>query len=77
MEDELTNRRVIAESTFADLTKQKQQKEAELREIDTELVRLQGEYRLIDDLLNKKAEPSVVSPEPETIDVDNAVEEKS
>lgn len=48
-----------------------------LQDLDNELLRLQGEYRLVEDLLNKKpAKPSKVSPDATTLDVNAATEEK-
>lgn len=72
MEKKLLARRKQAEDSFNTLAQQKIQKEKEINEIETELARLQGEYRLVDDILNKKAEASKVSPKPEVIDVDAA-----
>lgn len=44
-------------------------------EIEEELLRLQGEYRLIEELLDKpSAKPSKVSPTPEVIDATEALE---
>jgi hypothetical protein len=71
MENKLAERRIQAENSFNALSKQKEQKEAELKDIDTELLRLQGEWRLIDDLL-KKQKPT----EAEVIDVDKALKKK-
>lgn len=50
MED-LQVRRTKAEETFNNLTKQKERKQEELNDIDTELARLQGEWRLLNDLI--------------------------
>lgn len=68
MEDKLQARRAQAEDSFNLLVKQKELKEQEINDIDTELARLQGEYRLVDDLL-VKGKPSKVSPKPDVIDV--------
>lgn len=72
MEEKLIARREQAESSFSLLVKQKEQKEAEIKEIDTELIRLQGEYRLTDDLLNRSSD----TPEAEVIDVSKALKSK-
>lgn len=76
MDNDLVARRDKAESSFNELTKQREQKLEEIKSIETEQAKLQGEYRLIEDLLNKKAKKSKVSPQPDVIDVDAAVEEK-
>lgn len=70
MEQKLIARREQAEASFNSLTKQKEQKEQEIKDIDTELIRLQGEYRLVDDLLNKEIQEANV------IDVDEALKPK-
>lgn len=70
MDNTLQQRRVKAEEQFDVLVKQKEQKEQEIREIDAELNRLQGEYRVINDLL------TTVSPSAEVLDVDAAIEKK-
>lgn len=67
-------RREQAETKFNDLAKQREQKQAEITEIDAELNRLQGEYRLIGEIEAEQADPSsadkkAVSPDPATIDV--------
>jgi len=73
MEQDLQARRVQAENSFNELVKLKDEVELKLKtlgvasfaEIDTELARLQGEARLVDDLF--KAKPPV-SPTAEVID---------
>lgn len=72
MQDKLIARGEQAEASFNALVKQREQKEQEIKDIDTELNRLQGEWRLVDDLLNSKTKPSKVSPKAEVIDVQEA-----
>lgn len=72
MQDKLIARREQAEASFNALVKQREQKEQEIKEIDVELNRLQGEYRVVDDLLKTTAKPSKVSPKAEVIDVGEA-----
>lgn len=82
MQDELTKRRASAEITFNELIKLKEHVDTKLAElsvisyqdVETELARLQGEYRVIDALLEKTTEPSPVSPEAEIVNVDAALE---
>lgn len=85
MQKELQARRAQAESVFNDLQQFKNEVIEKLKsfglnefnEVDSELLRLQGDYRTINGLLNKPvAKPSKVSPEAETVDVDAATEEK-
>lgn len=75
MDKTLIARRDEAERSFNQLLAQKEQKQNEIRDIDTELAKLQGEYRLIENLLNKDKK-SKVSPQPDVIDVNAALEEK-
>lgn len=49
MKPSLKERMTIAERKFDDLTKQK-------REIEEELLRLQGEYRIMDDISKQQAQ---------------------
>lgn len=82
---DLALRRKEAEDRFDALAKQREQKQNEMTEIDAELNRLQGEYRLINEIEAEQAEPpagqdadkKAVSPDPATVDVDKATEPKS
>ena len=67
MEEQLRARRSQAENDFNELQKQKDQKQTEMNTINEEMFRLQGEYRLLNDLLNKKK--SKISPKAEVLDV--------
>lgn len=46
----LSERREMAETRFNELVKTREQKQAELTDIDAELNRLQGEYRLLNEM---------------------------
>lgn len=67
MEDKLAKRRERAQTAFDGLVTLKEYVQTELdkfgvksfEEIETELARLQGEYRLVDDLLPKTKKKSV------------------
>lgn len=52
----LQDKKLAIEATFNDLTKQRQEYSDKSNEIDTEIIRLQGEYRLIDELIAKLGE---------------------
>lgn len=54
----LSERRTIAETKFNELVKQREQKQAELTDLDAELNRLQGEYRLLNELEEAELVPS-------------------
>lgn len=69
MEDQLKARRQSAENTFAALVEQKKQKQAEMDELDAEMNRLQGEWRLVNDLLIKPKKKAKVSKEAGKLDV--------
>lgn len=75
MKEDLLVRRAQAENSFNELIKKREEKEAEIREIDTELARLQGEYRVIEGLINEK-DSKAVSPAPDVINVDKAIKDK-
>lgn len=68
----LKERRQKAEQQFSAFQSQKTQKEQEIAEIDQELLRLQGEYRLCDELIGDKK----VSPKANVIDADAAIKDK-
>ncbi len=53
MRDKLIARRDKAEASFNQLVKQREAKVAEVTELDAELNRLQGEYRMANELLDK------------------------
>lgn len=59
MKDKLIARRAKAEDAFNSFQEKRQQKQEELTQIDAELNRLQGEYRLLNEQIdaesNKKA----------------------
>lgn len=65
MDNSLVERRSTAEEKFNVLAKQREQKQQEINDIDTEMARLQGEWRVIDDLLKGQAE---LSPQSDVID---------
>jgi len=48
----LRDKKTTIESNFNDLTGQKKSHTDKITELDTELVKLQGEYRLITDLID-------------------------
>lgn len=83
MNNELIARRDKAGVAFDDLQQAVQRAKAELRskgvetfeEAHEELMRLQGEFRVINDLMNKPETPPV-SPDPATIDVEAAEKSK-
>lgn len=70
MEDKLVERREKAENIFNELVKLKEYVSAKLKdynvsdydEIETELARLQGEFRLVEDLLVESAVKIKTSP---------------
>ena len=66
---DLQARKKAAEDRFNKLAKQKQA-------VDEELFRLQGEYRVIEDLLKDKKNQSEVSPAANVIDVTSVTKEK-
>lgn len=72
MNDKLKERRDKAEEQFKVLAEQKAQKEQEfnkeINEIDTELARLQGEWRLVNDLLTDTKTKNV-SKEADKLDI--------
>lgn len=84
MTKELKARKAQAEAVFNNLQNFKNEVQEKLKafgldnfgDIESELARLQGEYRVLEELLTKKAEPSKVSPKADVIDVDAATEEK-
>lgn len=84
MTKDLKARKAQAEAVFNNLQNFKNEVQEKLKafgldnfgDIEAELARLQGEYRVLEELLTKKAEPSKVSPEADVIDVDAATEEK-
>lgn len=49
--EQLEQKRTLSKQRFDELVSQKEAKTKELELIDNELLRLQGEYRLIEDLL--------------------------
>lgn len=51
--NDILKRRRTAEVNFSNLTKQRAAKQAELTEIEAEMNRLQGEHRILVDLLPK------------------------
>ena len=59
MKQLLEERRQRVEAQFETLKNQKQQKEDELNEINTEIARLQGDHRTITSLLEEPEEPSI------------------
>lgn len=76
MEDILTTRRQQSEDRFNELNKQKTQKEEEINEIVQELVKIQGEARVLDELIDKykaiqntEAPLINVSPEADTLNI--------
>lgn len=72
MNETLTARRQQVEDTFNELQKQKTEKETEVTTINEELLRLQGEYRTINSLLEEEEKPKTkkkASKEAEVIDV--------
>lgn len=83
MQQELLDRRAQAEAAFNNLQTTIQNVKAKLREygVETleeaheELMRLQGEFRVVNDLLNKPDTNPPVSPTPETVDVEAATAE--
>lgn len=84
MTKELKARKAQTETVFNDLQNFKNEVQEKLKifgltdfnDIEAELARLQGEYRVLEELLTKKAEPSKVSPKADVIDVEAATEEK-
>lgn len=76
MENILAERRSKAEQTFDELQKQKEQKQEEIDQLDQEMFRLQGEWRLLNELDTKKSGKKgkdVVSPQAEVIDVESVI----
>jgi hypothetical protein len=55
MEERLKERRKQAEAQFEVLQEQKKECVSKISVIDTEIVKLQGEYRLLNDLLASQA----------------------
>lgn len=66
---DLLKRREQAEARFNELAKQREQKQSELTELDAELSRLQGEYRLLNELIEKD---TPVSQDAATVDATKA-----
>lgn len=83
MEQELLARREQAESAFNAMQNSITSIKSELRkygvetleEAHEELMRLQGEYRLVNELISKTTQ-SIVSPEANVVDVDTAKKAK-
>lgn len=73
----LKERRDKAEQDFNALQQQKTQKQQEIEEIDQELLRLQGEYRICNELLENKEDKKKVSPKANVIDADAALKDKN
>ncbi len=73
MQEDLLARRQQAEDSFNSLVKDKETKQLEMDQLDTEMARLQGEWRLVNDLLDKlskeKPKKSNISKEADIIDV--------
>lgn len=69
MKDKLLARREKAKKSFDTLAKQREGVVENLNNIDAELNRLQGEYRLVDDLIGKEE-----GADPATIDATKAEE---
>lgn len=72
MDKQLLARRQKAENSFNDLQKQKEQKQQEIENMDTEMARLQGEWRLLNDLIDKENDTkkkTKVSPKAEVLDL--------
>lgn len=63
--DQFLLRRQQSKDAFDELVKNRDIKQAELNEIESELLRLQGEYRLMDEVIN-----GLVPDEATTINVD-------
>lgn len=57
MEQTLIARRKQAEDTFNELNVQKEQKQVEVDQITEEMNRIQGEYRLINELIETEQKP--------------------
>ena len=53
MNEEIERKQKEASDKFDELTKQKTQKEQEIKDIDSELLRLQGEYRALETFKTK------------------------
>ena len=75
IEDSLRERRVAAEQEFNALQIQKEQKEQEIQQVLAEQLKLQGEMRLIDAQVKPVLGAGAVSPAPNTIDIDKALED--
>lgn len=80
MEEKLAARRQQVEGMFSELVDLRDYVGRRLKElnlegfdqVNTEMARLQGEVRLIEELLEKK--PSVGSPQPDTVDVSTVLD---
>lgn len=68
MSKDLLARREKAGDSFNKLVKQREAKVEEITNLDAELNRLQGEYRLINDLLDKAEEALSVSTKADKLD---------
>lgn len=76
--DAIIARRDQAENNFNSFLKQKEEKENEIKQIDLEMSRLQGEYRLCAELIEKLESPDTpkkVSKSANKIDVKNAIKD--
>ena len=59
MKDEILNKQQQAKDKFDQLLKEKGEHESRVTEINTELVKLQGEYQAYESLLNTKKKKGV------------------
>ena len=66
---QLQERRDKAEERFNLLNEQKVQKEQEITDVTTELVKLQGEVRVLDELIATPGGVENVATEPNKIDI--------
>lgn len=66
--ESLLKRRQEAEDNFNTIQEKRAEKQQEVEQLDMELGRLQGEYRLINELIEKADTPKKVSKKAEVID---------